>query len=642
MNCNKRVFLIEVLLLLILVIPRFVLSSTPEVPLIPLDVIFGNPVKTSPKISPDGVKMAYLAPVNDILNVWVKTIGKQDDQVVTKDDNRGIRIFFWAADSKHILYLQDAGGNENWRLYGVNLATSEIKDYTPFEEVQVQIVHWDKNFPNELLIGMNKDNPQMHDVSHLDLTTGELQQVAKNPGNVMGWLADSHFKIRGATAVTAEGGTEFLIRAGEEAEWEPKVTWKPEDVLNSGPISFVEEGNFVYLLDSRDANAGRLVKLELATGKTEVIAEDPQYDVSNVMIHPDTYEIQAVAFTKEREEWKILDETIRDDFARIGKLDRGDFFIYDRDNADDTWLVGFSTDDGPVAFYAYERQQKEGTFLFHNRPDLKKYTLAQMEPLTFEARDGLTIHGYITFPPGVKRENLPVVLTVHGGPWYRDSWGYDGEAQWLANRGYVCMQINFRGSTGYGKKFVNAGDREWGGKMHDDLVDAVKWAVDKGIADPEKVAIYGGSYGGYAALVGATFTPDLFCCAIDVVGPSNLIIFITTVPPYWSSFLSILHKRLGNPETDEEFLKSRSPLFKVDSIKIPMLIAQGANDPRVKQAESEQIVEAMKANSLDYEYLLFEDEGHGFAKPQNRLKFYAAADKFLMKHLGGRCEGETE
>jgi dipeptidyl aminopeptidase/acylaminoacyl peptidase len=395
-------------------------------------------------------------------------------------------------------------------------------------------------------------------------------------------------------------------------------------------------------MDSREVNAGRLVKMDIATQGYEVLAEDPQYDISGVMIHPDRYEVQAVSFTKARTEWQVLDESIKDDFQTIAKLDHGDYRVRNRDDADRTWLVSFDKDNGPIAYWAYDRETKKGTFLFHHRPVLNQYELTSMEPMSFESRDGLTIHGYVTYPPGKGRKNLPMVLNVHGGPWYRDTWGYNNEVQWFANRGYVCLQVNFRGSTGYGKDFVNASTKEWGGKMHDDLVDAVNWAIQQGIVDPEKVAIYGGSYGGYAALVGATFTPDLFCCAVDIVGPANLMTWITSLPPYWEVMRSLLNKRIGDPETEEDFLKSRSPLFKVDQIKIPMLIAQGANDPRVPQAESEQIVEALKEKGIDYEYLLFEDEGHGFAKPENRLKFYAAAEKFLAKHLGGRYEEGQE
>lgn len=612
--------------------------ATPEPELIPREILFGNPTKVAPQISPDGKMLAYLAPVNNVLNVWVKTVGEDDDRAVTKDDDRGIRRYFWAEDSRHIMYLQDVGGNENWRLYGVDLETDEIKDLTPYEKVQVRIVDRNKHFPDELLIGMNKEDPKVHDVYHLDLKTGELRLIAKNPGNVINWLADADFKVRCATVSRLDGGFDLMIRDDEMAEWKEILTWGADDGLTSGPISFDKGGTHIYLQDSRSVNAGRLVKMNLASGDIEVIAEDPQYDIGGVFIHPDEYTIQAVSFFRARNEWTVLDESIKADFDAISRLDHGDFSISDRDNADDTWLVGFTKDNGPVSYYAFDRETKKGTFLFDHRPKLKDYKLAPMKPVSLTSRDSLTIYGYITFPIWKGKKNLPMVLNVHGGPWARDVWGYDGEAQWFANRGYACLQVNFRGSAGYGKEFLNAGDKEWGAKMHDDLIDAVNWAIDKGYADFEKVAIYGGSFGGYAALVGATFTPDVFCCAVDIVGPSNLITLIKSIPPYWSTFLATFYKRVGNPDTEEEFLKSRSPLFKVDQIKIPMLIAQGANDPRVKQAESEQIVEAMKKKGIEYKYMLFPDEGHGFAKPENRLKFYAAAEKFLAAQLGGRFE----
>jgi dipeptidyl aminopeptidase/acylaminoacyl peptidase len=410
--------------------------------------------------------------------------------------------------------------------------------------------------------------------------------------------------------------------------------------LNSGPVGFSGDGARMFLRDSREANAARLVELDPSTEGANVLAEDPKYDVASVLVHPDTREVQAVAFTRARTEWTVLDEDIRQDFAAINELHPGDFAIVSRDRADEKWLVGFTVDDGPVSYYAYDRKTRDGTHLFDDRPDLKKYTLSSMRPISFAARDGLEIHGYLTLP-STESEDLPMVLNVHGGPWARDVWGYNAEAQWLANRGYACLQVNFRGSAGYGKKFLNAGNKEWGAAMHDDLVDAVRWAVERGIADPKRVAIYGGSYGGYAALVGATFTPDLFRCAVDVVGPSNLITLIQTIPPYWFTLLATFHERVGNPDTEAEFLKSRSPLFYVDRIKIPLLIAQGANDPRVKRSESEQIVAALREKGIDHEYLLFEDEGHGFARPENRLKFYAAAERFLAEHLGGRAEDRT-
>ncbi len=491
-------------------------TSTP-VALIPRNILFGNPVKTNPQISPDGTLMAYLAPVNNVLNVWVGAIGSDDYQPVTRDEDRGVRFYFWAADNKHILYPQDAGGNENWRLYATNLDTRETRDLTPFENVQVQVVERNKHFPNELLIGLNKDNPQVHDVYHLDLTSGELAMVAQNPGNIIGWVADANFKVRGALAAMPEGGSELLVRADEQADWKTLLTWNADDMLTSAPLSFSLDGQFLYIEDSRKVNASRLVKMNIATGDTTVIAADPQYDVGRVMIHPDTYEIQAVAFNKDRVEWTVLDDTIKLDFDNIREIHRGDFAITSRDDADTSWVVVFTVDNGPVPYYTHDRKNQAATFLFDNQPGLNNYTLAPMEPIAFTARDGLTVHGYLTLPPGKGRTNLPLVLNVHGGPWARDAWGYNPEAQWFANRGYACLQVNYRGSSGYGKEFLNAGNKEWGGKMHNDLVDGVHWAIDQGIADPKKVAIYGGSYGGFAALVGATFTPDLFCCAVDIV-----------------------------------------------------------------------------------------------------------------------------
>jgi len=613
-------------------------ATTPAAPLIPREVLFGNPEKTSPRLSPDGKRLAYLAPKDGVLNIWVGAVGGDDFEPVTDDRKRGIRLFFWAEDDRHIVYLQDADGDENWRIHAVDPSTKADRDLTPFDDVQAQILDKSQHFPDTLLVALNKESPELHDVYRLTLSTGDLELIAKNPGNVVGWVSDANFEIRAAMAATPDGGFDLLVREDDDADWSKLLGWDKEDALSSAPLSFTKSGDEMYLLDSRGTNAARLVLLNLASGDMAPLIEDPRYDVGQVLIHPDTHEAQAAAIERARTEWTVLDDTIREDFDHINTLNRGDFAVTSRDRADDNWLVAFTTDDGGASYYAYDRKGKTGEHLFDARPDLAGYTLTRMDPVTFTARDGLTVEGYLTLPPGVEPENLPLVLNVHGGPWARDGWGYDPEAQWFANRGYACLQVNYRGSTGYGKDFINAGDREWAGKMHDDLVDAVAWAVDAGVADSERVAIHGGSYGGYAALVGATFTPDLFRCAVDIVGPSSLITLIQSIPPYWRPMISTFHERVGNPDTEEDFLKSRSPLFFVDRIKIPMLIAQGANDPRVKQAEAEQIVAAMKEKGIDHEYLLFEDEGHGFARPENRLKFYAAAERFLAKHLGGRYE----
>jgi dipeptidyl aminopeptidase/acylaminoacyl peptidase len=606
-------------------------------PLIPREVLFGNPTRVSPRISPDGQRLAWIAPDEGVLNIWVKTIGSDDDQVITNDRDRGIRAFFWAPDNRRILYIQDQGGDENWRLHDVLLESTTTRDLTPFENVAVRVEEVNKRHPDRILVGINKDNEQLHDLYSLSLESGELEKVAENPG-FLGFIVDDDLVARGAAAPTPDGGMVVLIRDTPDDEWRPLFEVGQEDALTTEPLSFSLDGSRLLCISSKDANAARLVWVDCKTGAFDVLAADETYDVSHAHVHPDTREVQAVAFLRDRIEWQVLDEGVRADFDAIAALDDGDFVFQGRDHADRTWLVAFDRDDGPVRYYAFDRDNKEGTFLFEHRPELNDYTLAPLEPIEITSRDGLTIHGYLTFPPGGARTGLPTVLNVHGGPWARDASGYNPEAQWFANRGYLCVQVNFRGSTGYGKDFINAGDREWGAKMHDDLIDAVEWVIDKGYADRERIAIYGGSYGGYAALVGATFTPDVFRCAVDIVGPSNLKTLIESIPPYWAPMIKQFHTRVGDPETDEEFMWSRSPLSKVDEIKIPLLIAQGANDPRVKQAESEQIVAAMKEKGIPHEYVLFPDEGHGFAKPENRMRFYAIAERFLAEHLGGRAE----
>ena len=625
--------------------------------LIPRRVLFGNPERVSPHLSPDGTRLAWIAPHEGVLNVWLAPIGGggvdwSAARVITDDSDRGIRMFAWAHDGQHLLYLQDTGGDENWRLHDVDVESMQRRDLTPFGNVQTELIAMDKKFPTEILVGLNRDNPQLHDVYRLNLTTGDLVKEVENPGFV-GWVADSELVIRSGIAPQPDGGMVVMIRDGAGDDWRPLLAISAEDALTSGPVAFSEDGRSLLAISSVGADTGRLVRIDLASGTEQVLAGDPEADVADIRLHPDTREPQVVSFLKDRMEYRVLDPAIGPDLAAIRALHPGDPSFSDHDDADETWLVAFNTDAGPVSYYSYDRRTRTGRFLFDSRPELARYELAPMEPFSFTARDGLTIHGYATFPPGAGRENLPMVLDVHGGPWARDAWGFDPEAQWLANRGYLCVQVNFRGSTGYGKAFVNAGDREWGGRMQDDLSDAVAYvtgqapggqhsvgqhSVGQHWADPARVAIYGGSYGGYASLAGAAFTPELFRCAVDIVGPSNLKTLIETIPPYWAPMIAQFHNRVGDPGKDADFLWSRSPLSRAADIAIPLLIAQGANDPRVKQAESEQIVAALENAGIEHEYLLFPDEGHGFAKPENRLRFYAAAERFLAHHLGGRAE----
>jgi len=606
-----------------------------EVPLVPLEVLFGNPERVSPSISPDGKRLAWMAPRDGVLNVWVRTIGDDDDRPLTDDADRGVQGFFWAPDGRRILFVRDAAGDENWRINDVHLDTGAQRDLTPFDDVQARVEHVDKRFPSSILVGLNRDNPELHDVYRLDLGSGELEKVVENPG-FLGFVTDLEQQVRGAVAPLPDGGLAILVRDTGEGEWRPVVQVGQGDSLTTAPIAFSADGRRLLLISSEEANAARLLWLDLATGAREVLAEDPQYDVGDVAIHADTHEPRVVLFVKDRHELHVLDPAVADDVAGISALDDGDWWFAGSDDADRTWLVSFTLDDGPVRYWSWDRDTREGTFLFEHRPELSRYQLAKVEPFAFTARDGLEVHGYLTFPPGLPRTGRPTVLNVHGGPWHRDTWGFDPEAQWLANRGYLCVQVNFRGSTGYGKDFLNAGDKQWGAAMHDDLLDAVEHVVAAGYADANKIAIYGGSYGGYAALAGAAFTPDVFRCAVDIVGPSNLKTLIESIPPYWAPLIAQFHTRVGDPATEEAFLWERSPLSKVDQIRIPLLIAQGANDPRVKQAESEQIVAAMQERAIPHEYLLFDDEGHGFVKPENRLRFYRAAEAFLAEHLGGR------
>jgi dipeptidyl aminopeptidase/acylaminoacyl peptidase len=613
------------------------------VDLIPRRVLFGNPERTSPAISPDGGSLAWIAPRDGVLNLWVAPIDGESGvdwaaaRPVTEDTDRGIRAFAWAKDGLHILYVQDAGGDENWRLYDVEPQTLARRDLTPFEGIHATIIGTSKRRPDEVLVGINADNPQLHDVYRLHLASGELVKEIENPGYA-GWLADEDLEVRCAIAPQPDGSFNVLVRDSAKDEFRQLLTIPAEDATSTDVVSFSGDGRSLLMISAAGSDTGRLIRVDPATGDSVVLAEDPEADVSGALLDPDTRDPQIVMILKDRMTYTVLDESVAGDLAAIRALHPGDPGFSGRDNANRTWLISFNVDAGSITYFMYDRATKTGRLLFEARPALSGYELAPMEPFSFPARDGLVIHGYVTFPPGLGRVNLPAVVDVHGGPQVRDTWGYNPEAQWLANRGYLCVQVNYRGSTGYGKAFVAAGDREWGGKMHDDLVDAVDYAVSQGWADRSRVAIYGGSYGGYAALVGAAFTPDVFCCAVDIVGPSNLKTLLETIPPYWAPMVAQLYRRVGNPETDAEFLWSRSPLSRARDIAIPLLIAQGANDPRVKQAESEQIVAALTEAGIDHEYMLFPDEGHGFAKPENRIKFYTAAERFLAKYLGGRHE----
>ncbi len=608
-------------------------------PLISRDLLFGNPERASPALSPDGTRLAWLAPdTNNVLQVWVKTVGKDDDKIITADKKRGIREYFWAKDNRTLLYFQDSDGDENFHAYGVDLPSGNVRDYTPFQGVRAQVTDLNPDFPNEVLVELNLRDRSLFDVYRLNLKNGALELDTQNPGDVSGWGADANLRVRSAQIATPDGGTEIRVRPDDKSPWKTFLKVGPEEILN--PLGFTKDGQAMYLISSLGRDTAAVVEKNLADGKERVIAASDEVDAGYVVIHPRRRVVEAVSFSPGRTRWQVVDPAVKEDLEGMKKLNDGDFFALNRTEADDVWLVGFQSDRAPGRYYRWDRKTKQGTFLFTTRPKLDGLALAEMKAVVIPARDGLKINSYLTLPVGVPAKNLPVVLFPHGGPWARDEWGFNGWAQWLANRGYAVLQPNFRGSTGYGKKFLNAGNKQWGLKMHDDLIDAVNWAVKEGIADPKKIAIMGGSYGGYCALAGITFTPEVFACAVDIVGPSNLKTLIDSIPPYWKPVRSIFNVRLANVDDpkDADLVKKASPLNSADRIIRPLLIGQGANDPRVKPAESEQIVSAIERNHGLVTYVVYPDEGHGFARPENRTDFNARAEAFLGAHLAGRVE----
>ena len=616
------------------------------IPLIPRQDLFGNPDKASVQLSPDGTRIGYLAPVGGVLNVW---IGPVNDPAaaspITRDTDRGIRFYDWAYTSNHILFIQDRGGDENWRLYSVGLEAGDTKDLTPLEGVQARFQEISPQFPDEILVALNDRDPRLHDLYRINIGTGERRLVQENEGFV-GFVTDYAYRVRLALRVLPDGGSEML-RATEHGGWTPFARIPTEDTLTTSPVGFDRAGTVLYMIDSRNRNTGALMALDLDTGKQTLLAEDPRADVSDVVIHPTEKRVQAAAFTYERKVWQILDQSIAGDWAALRTIATGDVEVVSRTLDDRYWIVAYIMDDGPVRYYRYDRAGQKAQFLFTNREQLEGLPLAKMHPTVITSRDGLNLVSYYTLPPGSDRdgdarpgESFPTVLVVHGGPWARDTWGYNPWHQWLANRGYAVLSVNFRGSTGFGKALINASTSEWGAKMHDDLIDAVHWAIQHGIADPQRVAIMGGSYGGYATLVGMTFTPEMFACGIDIVGPSNLVTLLESIPPYWQPQVDLWATRVGDHRTAEgrAFLTKRSPLTCAHRIQRPLLIGHGANDPRVKQTESDQIVQVMQEKGIPVTYVLYPDEGHGFARPENRLSFNAVAEAFLSRCLGGRCE----
>ncbi|NOQ22277.1 MAG: prolyl oligopeptidase family serine peptidase [Candidatus Aegiribacteria sp.] len=608
--------------------------------LIPRTVLFGNPERMRPQLSPDGEQIAYIAPVDSVLNLWIMNADGSEARQITYDTNRGVINYFWAENGIDILYMQDLAGEENEHVYRLNVETEEVTDLTPFEEVKAYVSATDRDQPNRVLIEMNRNNPMFFDVYSCNLETGELTLLQENPGTtedgcmVLGYLTDEDLNIRGMATIDPQDGTiVFYLKDADAVEWEEFVSFSALDTVN--PERFSEDGRGIYYQSNLESNTTKLLYQDLDTGEITEIAYDSLADIGGVSFDPFTGQPRSVSFHYLRRNVEVLDPSIQDDYDFLGEFHPGDFAATSRDNADSTWIVAYFTPQSPAVYYLYDRTNLSMTYLFNAIPALDDYQLAEVQPLLIPARDGLILPSYLTVPLDAGEEPLPMVLYVHGGPWARDKYGYEPFVQMLANRGFAVLQVNFRASSGFGKEHLNAGNKEWGGRMQDDLTDAVAWAIDQGIADSDRVVIMGGSYGGYATLAGVTFTPDLYCAGVDFFGPSNLITFRETVPPYWKPLGAIMDIRVGDMDEDSLMLEERSPLNYVEDIRVPMLIVQGVNDPRVVQAESDQMVAALRENGNEVYYVLYENEGHGFAIEANRLEFAGRVEEFLYNHVPG-------
>ncbi|UCF04704.1 MAG: alpha/beta fold hydrolase [bacterium] len=624
-------------------------------PLIDREIFFGDPEISGGQISPNGRYISFRKQFKDVLNIWVKRIDEPFEAArpLTADTTRPVRGYFWSRDSRYVLYIQDKGGNENFHIYAVDpkaeLAPGEevppARDLTPIEGIRAYIYSLPKKTPNTIYIGLNDRDERYHDIYRLEIDTGERVLVRRNEEGVISWEFDLEGNLRLATRQTEDGGTEVL-RIDRDTLTPIYEVSNEEDVTL---IRFHKDGERIYMETNKgeDVDLSRLVLFNPETGEIEMVESDPEKEVDfgGTFFSRKTDELLGTYYVADRLRIYFRDKKAAKDYKKLKKqLPDGDIYFGSMTNDDRLMLVYVTSDTDPGATYLFDRRSAKVELLYRPRPNLPTEHLAPMKPIRYKARDGLTIPAYLTVPKGVKPKNIPVVVVPHGGPWSRDMWGYDPYAQFLANRGYAVLQPNFRSSSGYGKEFFNAGKRKWGEEMQHDVTDGARYLIDKGIADPQKVAIFGGSYGGYATLAGLAFTPDLYACGVSYVGPSNLITLLKSIPPYWETMRKFFNEHVGDPDNPEdvERLKRQSPLFSADKIKAPLLVVQGANDPRVKKAESDQIVVAMRDLSRDVEYIVAPDEGHGFAGEENRMAFVVASERFFSKHLGGRYQESVE
>jgi dipeptidyl aminopeptidase/acylaminoacyl peptidase len=625
-----------------LFLPAPALAPTPP-PRVPLKEFFDNAKYSSAQISPDGKRLAFLAPADNRLNLWVCDTGAPMNtaHLITHEKMRGIYSFVWSRDGRWILYSHDSNGDENFHVFRADPAQPGAKslDLTHQDSSRADIVDLPRETPGQFVVAWNKRDSHYFDAYRIDIASGVATMVAKNPGDVDSWYTDTHGRVLAAAGLLKNTDMEIRVRPVESAPFKLLATYTYDENVNFH--GFGADGSFIYLASSHNSDLARLVKLIIATGKEEAIDHDSQYDVDGPVISDLTHKLMAVAYNKEHYTYKSFDPQFQKDLDALANVHAGDIQFGNSTADERKWIVTYNCPTDPGATYLYDRDTGKAQFLYRPRPWLTPDVLADMKSVTLKSRDGLTLHGYLTLPLGVPPRNLPAVLVVHGGPWLRNSWGYDAESAFLANRGYAVLHINYRGSAGYGKKFINAGDKEWGGKMTDDMVDATNWLIQQGIADPKRFGIYGGSYGGYATLAALAFRPGVYACGVDYVGVANLLTFMRTMPTYWETSRQILYKRVGNPETDFDLLHSRSPVFYADKIQAPLFVAQGYNDPRVNHNEAEQIVGALKRNSKAVVYMVKMNEGHGFRNPENRLDFYSEMERFLDQYLGAPSTEST-
>ena len=612
--------------------------------LIPRADIFGNAERTVARISPDGRHVSWLAPKEGVMNVWVAPTGTPDNaRAITNDTYRGVNQYYWAPNSKYVYYIQDDGGDENFHVYSSNVATGDVRDLTPIAKgARATMEQVSPARPDHIVVGINERDPQIFDLYIVDVTTGERNLLKENPG-YGAWLIDNALVPRYGFQPTPDGGGNIV-----DFEGEVFAVIAPEDYMATEWLGFDKDNTSIFMLDSRERDTAALTRVSLESGKRDVIAISDDADISAVLTDQRSFEPIAYNVDYLKSSWHGLSDTAKADFEKISAQLAGSLSIVSTTEDMSKWVVYEDATEKPGAYYVYDRADGTVSQMLVTRPALSEVTLAPMQAVVIEARDGFELVSYLTLPAdsdsngdGLPDEPLPMVLAVHGGPWARDSYGYHPWHQWLANRGYAVLSVNYRGSSGFGKTFMRAAIKEFAGKMHDDLIDGVNWAVAEGVADPEKVAIVGGSYGGYATLIGVSFTPETFACGVDLVGPSSLATLIESFPEYWKPFLAgTWFTYVGDPENEEERadMLERSAISRVNDIKVPLLVGQGENDPRVTKLESDQLVEAMSNNELPVTYVNFPDEGHGFQRPENRLAFYSVMEGFLAQCLGGRAE----